>query len=55
MPGPKKQFPISLRTRVTAEFLERLDRVRGDSSRSAWIREAVEQRIKRAMRRRKSD
>ena len=55
MPGPKKQFPGWLRVRVTHEILEQLDRVRGDNSRSEWIREAIEQSIKRAMRQRKSN
>ncbi len=55
MPGPAKQFPSLLQLRVTREWLERLDRVRGDTSRSEWIREAIEQCVKRAMRRRKSN
>ncbi len=47
MPGPKKQFPAWLQLRVTPELVNRIDRLRRQVSRSRWVREAVEQRLKR--------
>ena len=47
MPGPKKQFPAWLQLRVTPELIDRIDRLRYQVSRSRWVREAVEQRLRR--------
>ncbi len=52
MPGPKKQFPAKLQLRVTPELIDRIDRIRRQVSRSRWVREAVEQRLKREEKRR---
>ena len=52
MPGPKKQYPAWLQLRVTPELIERIDRLRRQVSRSWWVREAVEQRLKREEKRR---
>ncbi len=47
MPGPKKQYPAWLQLRVTPELIDRIDRLRRQVSRSQWVREAVEERLKR--------
>ena len=47
MPGPKKRFPAWLQLRVSRELIERIDRLRREVSRTRWVREAVEQRLKR--------
>ncbi len=47
MPGPKKQYPAWLQLRVTRELIDRIDRLRRQVSRSGWVREAVEERLKR--------
>ena len=41
MPGPKKQYPIQLAIRLSAEGAAMLDKLRGDKTRSQWIRDMI--------------
>ena len=45
--GPPKQFETRLELRIDNDTLARLDRLRGDKSRSETIRELIRQAIER--------